>query len=556
MGKYVRWQAAVALIGILLLGALLSYTAYTFPTKVIPARGGTYSEGVAGNPQYLNPLLSHYNDMDRDLVALLFNGLTTLDERGVVVPDLAERWEVSGDNLSYTFFLRSNVRWSDGAPFDANDVVFTISVMQSDDYQWAPWLSALWKSVAVTKVDEFTVTFTLSQPFAPFLDYTTIGLLPSHLWARYPVAELTSAQLNTRPVGTGPWQLTQIDADHVRLEPNPFFDGPIPYLSGIEFHFYPDTRRVLSAFSRHEINAIAHLYPDDVKTVLKEPELNLFSSALPGYALIYLNLGSSNVPFFGDKAVRQALRAGLNRQQIIDEGLQGQGLIANGPIVPGNWAYDANVTQTPYDPAAAARLFASAGWADSDSDGILDKDGKPLRFVFLTTDAPDQVAVGRLIAQQWREIGVGVEIQTTSFAGLAADYLSAHTYDAALVTWELSGDPDPYPLWHSTEIETGQNYARWNNRQADEAIEAARRTNDQTQRIELYRQFQAIFSEEAPALLLYHPVYTFGVESKVRDVTIGKLNRAADRFRTVSEWYVVTQRVSAGQAIRLDKSRP
>ncbi len=556
MGKYVRWQAAVALIGILLLGALLSYTAYTFPTKVIPARGGTYSEGVTGNPQYLNPLLSHYNDMDRDLVALLFNGLTTLDERGVVVPDLAERWEVSGDNLSYTFFLRSNVRWSDGAPFDANDVVFTISVMQSDDYQWAPWLSALWKSVAVTKVDEFTVTFTLSQPFAPFLDYTTIGLLPSHLWARYPVAELTSAQLNTRPVGTGPWQLTQIDADHVRLEPNPFFDGPIPYLSGIEFHFYPDTRRVLSAFSRHEINAIAHLYPDDVKTVLKEPELNLFSSALPGYALIYLNLGSSNVPFFGDKAVRQALRAGLNRQQIIDEGLQGQGLIANGPIVPGNWAYDANVTQTPYDPAAAARLFASAGWADSDSDGILDKDGKPLRFVFLTTDAPDQVAVGRLIAQQWREIGVGVEIQTTSFAGLAADYLSAHTYDAALVTWELSGDPDPYPLWHSTEIETGQNYARWNNRQADEAIEAARRTNDQTQRIELYRQFQAIFSEEAPALLLYHPVYTFGVESKVRDVTIGKLNRAADRFRTVSEWYVVTQRVSAGQAIRLDKSRP
>lgn len=546
----------MAVVGILLLGALLWYTAYTFPTKVIPARGGTYSEGVASNPQYLNPLLSHYNDIDRDLVALLFNGLTTLDERGVVVPDLAERWEAGADNLSYTFFLRPNVRWSDGAPFNADDVIFTVSVMQSDDYQWAPWLSALWKSVKATKVDEFTVTFTLSQPFAPFLDYTTIGLLPSHLWARYPVAELTSAQLNTRPVGTGPWQLTQIDADHVRLEPNPFFSGPLPYLSGIEFHFYPDTRRVLSAFSRHEINAIAHLYPDDVKSVLKEPELNLFSSTLPGYALIYLNLNSSNVPFFGDKAVRQALRAGLNRQQLIDEGLQGQGLIANSPIQPGNWAYDADVAQVSYNPAAARKLLADAGWTDSDADGISDKDGKPLRFVFLTTDAPDQVALGRLITQQWREIGVGVETQTTSFAGLAADYLSTHNFDAALVTWELSGDPDPYPLWHSTEIESGQNYARWNNREADEAIEAARRTNDQTQRIELYRQFQVVFTDEAPALLLYHPVYTFGVESKVRGVTIGKLNRAADRFRTVSEWYIVTQRVSAGQAIRLDKSSP
>lgn len=546
----------MAVVGILLLGALLWYTAYTFPTKVIPARGGTYSEGVASNPQYLNPLLSHYNDIDRDLVALLFNGLTTLDERGVVVPDLAERWEAGADNLSYTFFLRPNVRWSDGAPFNADDVIFTVSVMQIDDYQWAPWLSALWKSVKATKVDEFTVTFTLSQPFAPFLDYTTIGLLPSHLWARYPVAELTSAQLNTRPVGTGPWQLTQIDADHVRLEPNPFFSGPLPYLSGIEFHFYPDTRRVLSAFSRHEINAIAHLYPDDVKSVLKEPELNLFSSTLPGYALIYLNLNSSNVPFFGDKAVRQALRAGLNRQQLIDEGLQGQGLIANSPIQPGNWAYDADVAQVSYNPAAARKLLADAGWTDSDADGISDKDGKPLRFVFLTTDAPDQVALGRLITQQWREIGVGVETQTTSFAGLAADYLSTHNFDAALVTWELSGDPDPYPLWHSTEIESGQNYARWNNRDADEAIEAARRTNDQTQRIELYRQFQVVFTDEAPALLLYHPVYTFGVESKVRGVTIGKLNRAADRFRTVSEWYIVTQRVSAGQAIRLDKSSP
>jgi len=161
-----------------------------------------------------------------------------------------------------------------------------------------------------------------------------------------------------------------------------------------------------------------------------------------------------------------------------------------------------------------------------------------------------------LIAEQWQAIGVGVQTQTTNFAGLAADYLGTHNFDAALVTWELSGDPDPYPLWHSTEIEGGQNYARWSNRQADELMEGARRTNDQAQRIELYRQFQAVFTEDVPALLLYHPVYTFGVEDKVRSVTIGKLNRAADRFRTVSEWYIVTQRVSAGQAARLDKSRP
>ncbi len=556
MGKYVRWQAAVALLGILLLGLLLSYAAYTFPSKIVPARGGTLREGVAGNPQYLNPLLSHYNDIDRDLAALLFNGLTTLDERGVVTPDLAERWEVSGDGLTYTFSLRQNVRWSDGAPFSADDVVFTMSLMQHDDYQWAPWLSALWKSVTITRLDDYTISFKLKEPFAPFLDYTTIGIVPAHLWASYPVAELTNAQLNTRPVGTGPWQVTQIDAEHVRLEPNPFFDGPIPFLGGLEFHFYADTRRALAAFGRNEINAIAHLYPDDVKTALSEPRLNLFSSTLPGYALIYLNLGSSNTPFFQEKAVRQALLMGLNRQQLIDEALQGQGLVAHSPVQPGSWAYDADIRTYAYDPAGARQLLDEAGWTDSDADGVRDQEGKPLRFVLLTTDAPDQVAIGRLVSQQWLAIGVGVETQSVSFAGLAGDYLTLQNFDAALVTWELSGDPDPYPLWHSTESEGGQNYARWNNRAADEAMEAARRTNDQARRIELYRQFQAVFAEEAPSLLLYHPVYTFGVDDKVRNVSIGKLNRAADRFRTVSEWYIVTQRVSAGQATRLDKSRP
>ena len=556
MFSSVRWQAVVSVLGILLLVALLSYTAYTFPTTVVPARGGVYSEGTSGNPQSINPLLSHYNDVDRDLVSLIFNGLTTFDDQGVVVPDLADHWEISADGLTYTFFLRNNIRWQDGAPFTADDVVYTISVMQHPDFQWAPWLTTLWRSVVVTKIDDYTLSFTLSQAFAPFLDYTTIGILPAHLWSRYPINEFASVQLNTRPVGTGPWQLVQINAESARLEPNPFFTGPPPYLNAIEFHFYADARRELPAFTRGEINAIGHIYPDDIKSAINEPSLNLFSSTLPGYAIIYLNLNSTNSPFFQDKVVRQALLYGIDRQQLIDNALQGQGLVAHSPIQPGNWAYDSEVKHYNYDPQQARSLLDGAGWIDSDNDSIRDKNGKPLRFVLLTSDAPDQIALAQLVSGQLKQIGVLVEAQTSNFAGLAGDYLSTHNFDAALVTWELGGDPDPYPLWHSLQADIGQNYAQWKNRSADEALEAARSTNDQAERAKLYKKFQTVFADEVPSLLLYHPVYTFGVNDKVQGVTISKLNRPGDRFKTASDWYIVTQRISAQQARSLDNSKP
>lgn len=556
MGRHVRWQAVIAILGIILLGALLSYAAYNFPSSLAPARGGTYVEGVAGSPQYLNPLLGHFNEVDRDLAALLFNGLTTLDERGAVVPDLATRWEISEDGRVYTFYLRDDVRWHDGAPFTADDVIYTIGLMQSPDFSWAPWLSSLWQSVQVEKVDDYTVRFTLDEPFTPFLDHTTIGILPAHLWSRYQVSELNNAQLNIRPVGTGPWQLVQIDAEHARLEPNPFYRGPLPFLGALEFRFYPDMGRLFAAFERDEVNAIGHIFPDDVRSALRLRNLNLFSSVLPGYTLVYLNQNSANVPFLQDRTIRQALLLALDRQKLVDEALQGQGVVAHSPIQPDSWAHDASVTQYPYDPDRARALLDSAGWIDTDGDGVRDKDGKPLEFTLLTTDATDQMALGQNIARQWGAIGVRLVPQAITFAGLVADHLSTHNYDAALVSWELSGDPDPYPLWHSTEIEGGQNYGLWNNRQADETMEAARRTSDVNQRIDLLKDFQALFAEEVPALLLYHPVYSFGVHDKVRGVTISKLNGSGDRFRAASDWYIATERISTGAARRLDNSTP
>lgn len=545
MGKYLRWQAAIALLGIVLLAALLRYTAFNFTTITVPERGGVLVEGVAGNPQYLNPLLSGANQVDEILVALLFNGLTRLDERGNVVPDLAKEWTVSPDGLTYEFRLRSGLYWHDGAPVTAADVLYTVGAAQAEDFPGSSVLSTLWRAIEVSAPEGpegLTVRFTLKQPLAAFLDYTALGLLPAHLWERVPTAELMASQLNTRPVGTGPFKLAQITATRAELVVNSQYHGPTPFLTGITFRFYPDHRSLLPAYQRGEIDAISWLWPDDLAEAARYTDLQLLTAPLAGYALIYLNQQNPNVPFFQERAVRQALLYGLDRQKLIDTVLKGQGLLAHTPILPGTWAHDPGVQQYPYDPARARRLLDEAGWTDSDGDGVRDREGAPLAFTLLGRDQ----AMLDFISAAWAEIGVEAVGQAVTLAGLTTDFLVPRTYDAAVVNWELAGDPDPYPLWHSTQAKTGQNYAGWENRGADEAIEQSRAIGDRSLRRGYYLEFQRIFAEEAPALLLYYPVYTYGVRSKIHDVQMGPLNTPADRFRTIADWYIVTKRVTVG----------
>ncbi len=545
MGRYLRWQAVIALLGIALLAALLRYASYSFTTVTVPDRGGVYVEGIAGNPQYLNPLLSQYNQVDDTLVSLLFNGLTQLDEQGNVVPDLAEGWQVSDDGLVYDFRLRPGLVWHDGHPVTAADVLYTVGAMQSEEFPGVSWLSTLWRTVKVEAPDGpdgLTVRFTLSQLLPSFLDYTTVGLLPAHIWKDVPIAQMRESQYNTRPVGTGPFKVDRITATRADLVVNPRYPGKTPYLTGISFRFYPDHESLLPAYDRNEIDGISWLWPTDMDAVSDHPDMNVFTSPISGYTLIYLNQDNPNTPFFKEREVRQALIYALDRQGLIDRVMHGQAIVANSPILPGTWAYDSEIPAYFYNPENSKALLEQAGWVDSDNDGIRDRDGIPLSFILMG----ENKALLEEISQMWAAIGVRAIVQEVSLPGLTADFLAPRTFDAAVVQWELSGDPDPYPLWHSTQITEGQNYSGWNDRAADEAIERARTTNDQAKRREEYILWQRLFAEEAPALMLYHPVYTFGVRNKIHDVSVGPMNSPADRFNTIANWYIVTRRVTMG----------
>lgn len=539
-----RWPLVLAFVGALLVGALLVYLGYTVSTEEVPDVGGTYIEGLAGNPRAINPLYADlYNSVDRDIGALVFNGLTRINERGEIAPDLTERWEISADAREYTFYLRSDVRWHDDHPFDADDVVFTTGIIHTPAFDGSPYLIQAWQDVKVEKLDDFTVRFTLQEPFAPFLEQTTLGIVPRHLLGDVPVADLDQIAFNTRPVGTGPYKVKEVAADHVLLEAYDGYHGEHPYITKVEFRFYPDYDSVLAAYRRGEVMGISRVLIKDVPLARAIENLKLYTTRLSGYRIIYLNLRD---PIFKEPEVRQALLYALDRQKIIDEALGGQGIVAHSPTMPNSWAYDPSIRQYPYDPGQARELLEKAGWEDTDNDGIRDRDGERFEFTLSTNDDPQHAAIIAEVSRQWAQVGIRAHPETTGWTEFVNDYLTPRRFDTVLLAWEqMPVDPDAYPWWHSTQITgTSQNYASWANRDASEALEQARLTPGREKRLVLYKQFQTVFADQVPSLLLYYPLYHYGVDREVKNVHISPLIEPADRFRHIADWYIKTRRVT------------
>ncbi len=536
------WQGVIALLGTVLIVVVLLRSVPESPPPEVPVAGGTYREGVLGYAETINPILApsmvQANPVDQDLSSLVFEGLTSLDETGQITPCLAMDWEVSEDGTVYEFRLRPDVVWHDGAPFTAGDVAFTVQAMQDPNYRGDSALGELWRNVTVEQIERDRVRFTLQEPFSSFLYYTTIGILPAHLLSAVPASQLPNHRFSTQhPVGTGRFMVEEAAADRVTLAANPAYWGRKPFLERFEVLFFGSWSDLLSAYQRGEVHGFhlpgVQVLPD----LLEFPELQIYSAPSAGYGLIYLNLQRESLPFFQQKEVRQALLYALDRQSLIEHSLHGQGLLAHSPILPITWPYDASVREYGYDPERAIGLLDASGWMDTNANRIRDRDRQELSFTLLTSEDPIMVQMAEEIVRQWQVVGVEATVRSVSSVSLAS-LVRNRNFDAALTEIGLSADPDPYPLWHSTQSGSGQNYSGFANEQADLVMEEIRTTVDPERRTQLYHSFQQIFAEEVPSLLIYYPIYLYGVDAKVRQVQLAPLLRPADRFRTLADWYI------------------
>ncbi len=556
MTRHIFWQALLAALGITLVFVVLFQLVsdeppVQEPIVEVPARGGTYVEGILGYSEVINPILAprmvQANPVDQDLNALIFDGLTSLDHSGQISPSLATEWEVSEDGTVFEFRLRSGVRWHDGAPFTSADVVFTVQAIQDPGYQGDPSLADLWRAVSVEAPDDETVRFELAEPFPSFINYTTIGLLPAHLIGNVPAAELPEHPFSrTNPVGTGMFRVGSVSPDRVVLAANQDYWGRVPYLEGVEFWFYADWEGLLADYEEGKIQGFHPPQITYLPRLAAMSELQLYSAQSAGYGIVFLNLARETLPFLQEVEVRQGLLYALDRQMLIDSALLGQALVAHNPIAPMSWAYDPSVRQYGYDPERAIGLLDASGWMDSDADRIRDKEGVRLAFTLLSSDDATLVGMAEEMALQWRAVGVEVDVVSVSGEEVS-EAVRSRDYDAALVQVGLTADPDPYPLWHSTQAAAGQNYSGYASEQADVVMEEIRSTTDTEELSRLYDTFQHIFAEEVPSLLVYYPIYTYAVGSQVRDVQLSPLFYPSDRFRSMEDWYMETEAVVTGE---------
>lgn len=550
--KRLRWQIVVVAATLVIVAALLfSQQPVLAPNAPVAASGGIYTEGLVGSFGRLNPLLDWNNPADRDVNRLIFSGLIKFDARGLPQPDLAEAWGTTPDGKVYNFTLRPNAVWQDGEPVTSDDVIFTIDLIKTASF-FPQDVKDLWNRIEVKKLNDQNLKFTLPEPFAPFLDYVTFGVLPRHLLNTIPPEQLASADFNIKPVGSGPYKFDRFiigdngQAAGVVLTLNDKYYGQKPYILQVVFRYYPDSKSALDAYKQGEVLGVSQLTADVLPQALLEPNLSVYTSGLPQMSIVLFNLKNNEVQFLQNANVRRALLLGLNRDYLVSAFLNGQAIIADSPVMPGSWAHYDGMEHIDYDPDAAISLLKGEGYVIPASGGTVRvKDNETLALNLVYPDDALRTQIAQAIQQQWALIGVQVNLQAVPYDQIVPNYLGPRTYQAALVDLNIARtpDPDPYPFWHQAEATGGQNYSQWDNRAASEYLEQARTETNFTARARLYRNFQVIFAKELPSLPLYYPVYSYGVDAQVRGLQVAPLlYDTSDRLAFIADWFLVTRR--------------
>ncbi len=547
-----RWQILLAVLGFALIASILSFQVQSTNLCVtrVPAAGGVFAEGIVGLPQYINPLLSDPNPVDRQLVSLIYDGLTAYDpDTGRLLPVLAQNWSVDEDGRIIRFNLRQDVEWQDGEPFTATDVAFTYGLMQEESFPGSPALIALWQSVEINVIDEYTIEFVLTEPYAPFMEATTRGILPAHLFARDTAVNIATDPFNQAPVGTGPWM---VDPEQnwtvngrLQLSPNPMVWRQGTQIPTLEFQFFADDIALVTALEDGRIQAINQVSTASLPQVAAIPGIRLFTAETPRYSELLFNMQETAVPVVQTVAGRQALAYALDRQQLVNDVLNGQGLPFEGPYLPNNWAYNPNeLTAYTPDSITAATLLDSQGWLLVEGQEVRQNEGTPLNLRLLTLNRDPYATMAAAIADQWATIGVRTEIITANSGAQLQQLLDEGEFDVALVDVAPNGDPDLYDFWSQEAMVAGQNYGDWNNRRASEALENGRQLWSVAERRPSYDTFIRIFNNDLPALSLYQYATTYALSDTVNEADIGKISQPRDRYQTFANWFLLYRDIS------------
>lgn len=505
-----------------------------------PAPGGVFREAEIGQPLSLNPLLDPQDPILADISRLAFAGLVRVLDGGRIEGDLADRWTTTDAGSTYSFHLRDGAQWQDGQPVTPADVLTTVAILQSPDYPGPAGLAAVWRSVHAEAVDSRTIRFRLDRPYSSFIEACSIPLLPSHLFRPEDAAGLRDHPASYQPVGAGPFRIAEVNLAGLRLVRFDGYAGVRPYLAEVDLNYYPDLGAAASALRDGQVDGLLGLRPSQLGA-LRDQSGYLVQTLTLTQQQITLYLNQRNA-ILGDRRVRQAIELGVDRARALGESLPGDAAPAFGPIAASSWAYSDLVELSP-DPFAARSLLDTAGWLGSS----FRVQGSRTLHLRLSVPLDDGlIALAERIKAQLQAIGFQIDLQPANELDLYRERIGPRAYDLALLrVWLGSIDPDPYPLWHSSQARTGFNFAAYERAETDLLLEAARADGDSGRRRSALEAFQRLWLEDVPSVVLANPIATYVTGRQFHGVRLGITPEPSARFQHVAEWYVQTERVPA-----------
>ncbi|MDP3057469.1 MAG: peptide ABC transporter substrate-binding protein [bacterium] len=565
-------------LAMLVASAKLYYNFWLAKTIIVPANGGTWTEGIIGNPRYINPLFSQSKDADTDLAKLVFSSLFAPDQNGELKPDAVQEYSISEDKKIYTIKIKNNIFWHDHGSdqltkendkfLTADDILFTIKAIQNPNYKSS--LRGNLVGIETEKIDDYTIKLSLRSPYEPFLQNLTFGILPSHIW-RYISSENTPlAQYNVKPIGSGPYIFDSFTKDangnivSLTLKKNNDYYGKKPFIEKLAFKFFDSQNSLLSAVNSELIDATAYVSEEKEAEIVK-PDIKKYNFKTPGYFAVFFNQEKAKA--LTEKNVRLAINYLTDKDALISEALKNNGQKTETPIPPTLKEYNTQTKIYAFDPAYANTILTNSGWAQGE-DGIRGKEFKkeaippplgskikpkvemeniPLEITLTTSDSPELKKSAEVLKEQWQKGGIKVNLNILS-ADEIQSVIRNREYEALLFGEILSISPDPFIFWHSSEIKApGLNLALYSNKDTDKILEDLRQTFDADKKTELLAAFQTQIVDDAPAVFLFNRYMSYWAKTGMEGMDTKIVVLPADRFASANSWSLMKKRIWDGK---------
>lgn len=513
----------------------------------VPADGGHLIEGVVGSPRFINPVLA-ITKADNDLVNLTYSGLLRLSPEGNLMNDLAESVTISDDGKVYNVVLKQDRHWSDGALVTAEDVAFTVDMIQKPELKSS--LRGNWSGVTVELISDHELNLVLDQAYTPFMENLTVGILPKHIWDTLDDEEMSLSQYNIEPISSGPYQVTEVKRNpsglisEYNLEVEPEFADRV-HINRITLRFYQNQEAILDALQNGEINATAALSEQRLKD-LKEAGWQVVNEPLPRVFAIFFN--QNKTPVLRDQAVRKALSVVLDRDELVARTTDGYGQATYDPLPP-DWLPEATTTtEVPADRLVAAKqILEDDGWQQNDSgawEKNIDDVNVPLMISIRSANGPLFEDVSAYITEAWQELGVKVNTELFEQSDLVQTIIRPRDYQALLFGTDIGRSLDLYPFWHSSQREDpGLNVSLYVNITVDDLVAKMRTATSTTAHDELLAEFVSEIDKEQPAVFLFAPTFTYVLDPDIHPTMMKRIQKASERFSNITDWYINENKV-------------